>query len=75
MSEAAPVAQEDLRTVTVSAKVTKAENDAFRIVAAFDSTTVSDLLRDCTIVDVMERAGAIHDLRDRFGGKAGGEGS
>jgi hypothetical protein len=63
MAVAPTAAQEDLRTVTVSAKVTKAEKDALRLVAAFDQTTEADLLRDSTIALVMAHADEIRALR------------
>lgn len=66
MSETAAVAQEESRTVTVSARVTKAEKDALRVVAALDETTESDLLRDCTMAEVMARADEIREMRERF---------
>lgn len=66
MSETAAVAQEDPRTVTVSARVTKAEKDALRVVAALDETTESELLRDCTMADIMARADEIRAMRERF---------
>lgn len=70
MGEPATITQEEARTISAGCKVTKAEKDALRIVAAFDSTTESDLLRDTTIADVMQRAAGIDELRHRFGAKA-----
>lgn len=66
MSDTATIPQEEARTISAGCKVTKAEKDALRVVAAFDETTESDLLRDSTMDDVMRRADEIRALRDRM---------
>lgn len=62
MNEAGTISQDETRTTTVAARVTKAEKDALKLVAAFDETTESDLLRDSTITEVMQRATRIRKL-------------
>jgi hypothetical protein len=66
MSETATIPQDEARTISAGCKVTKAEKDALRVVAAFDETTESDLLRDCTMADVLRRADEIRTLREHM---------
>jgi hypothetical protein len=63
MNQPATVAQDEARSISAACKVTKAEKDALRLVAALDQTTEADLLRDSTIAIVMTRADEIRALR------------
>ena len=53
---------------TASVRVTKAEKDDIKLVAAFDQTTEDELIRSMTVADVVARAASIRALRSAEGG-------
>lgn len=63
MSQTDTIPQDEARTISAGCKVSKAEKDALRLVAAFDETTESDLLRDSTMAEVMRRADEIRSMK------------
>lgn len=53
---------EERKEHTASARVTQAEKDALQLVALWDQTTESDLMRNWTVAEVVERASEIRAL-------------
>lgn len=70
MGEPATIPQDEARTISAGCKVNKVEKDALRLVAAFDETTESDLLRDSTMREVMRRADQIRAMKPANSGAA-----
>lgn len=70
MSDPTTIPQDEARTISAGCKVNKAEKDALRLVAAFDETTESDLLRDSTMTEVIRRADEIRAMRPTANGAA-----
>lgn len=56
MSGAATTTQDEPRNISAGCKVTQSEKAALELVAMVDVTSESNLLRDRTLAQVMERA-------------------